>query len=60
MKTILQLYTEFIDKVQNCPERLNAWFAGYNDTKNKQELLDERVARYKGQISTDTVSSKPL
>ena len=60
VKTILQLYTEFIDKVQNCPERLNAWFAGYNDTKNKQELLDERVARYKGQISTDTVSSKPL
>ena len=43
---------QFIDEV--CFFRsVDISSAGYNDTKNKQKLLDERVVRYTGQISTD-------
>jgi len=45
---------QLIDEVQNCPDLWEVSYAGYNDTKNKEKkLLDERVVRYTGQISTD-------
>ena len=45
---------QLIDEVQNCPDLLDVSSAGYNDTKIKEKkLLDERVVRYTGQISTD-------
>jgi len=44
---------QFIDEVHNCSDLLDVSSAGYNDTKNKQmKLLEERVVRYTGQIST--------
>ena len=48
---------EFIEEVHNCPAVWNVSSAAYKDTENKQkkmeELLDKRVVRAKGGISTD-------